>query len=208
MGENGGDWIVAGLGNPGARHAGTRHDLGFLLTARLADSLGLSFRSFPDAEIAGPVEVEGGRFMLVRPQLYMNRSGPPLQRILSAVGLGPERMLVACDDVNLPLGRLRLRPSGSAGGHNGLRSIIACVGEGFPRLRMGVGAAPAGTDQSEWVLATFEDSERDAVQDMLERACGLVRDVVARDRVEALTSAEPQPDQPGQDRAETGNEDE
>ena len=208
MDEHGGDWIVAGLGNPGPRYAGTRHDLGFLLATRLADSLGLVFRRFPDAEIAGPAEIEGGRLMIVRPQLYMNRSGRPLQRILAAVGLGPERMLVACDDVNLPLGRLRLRPSGSAGGHNGLRSIIACVGQGFPRLRMGVGGAPAGTDQSEWVLGPFEESERDAVSEMLERACGLVRDVVARDRVESLTSAEPQPDQPGEDRAEAGNQDE
>ena len=143
---------------------------------------------------------------MARPQLYMNRSGPPLQGLLELAGLPPERLLVACDDVNLPLGRLRLRPSGSAGGHNGLKSIIACIGTEFPRLRLGVGSGPEDVDQADWVLSGFEESERDAVSEMLERAGRLVRDAVASGTVASVTSDPTETTKPGQDREDTGNE--
>lgn len=207
MVENGG-WIVAGLGNPGPQYAGTRHDLGFALIAHLADQAGLGFEAGPGVEIAGPVVWNGGAALLARPQHYMNRSGPPLQRLLEVANLPPERLLVACDDVNLPLGRLRLRPSGSAGGHNGLKSIIASVGAEFPRLRMGVGSGPEDVEQTDWVLGRFEDSERQAVQDLLERAGTLVRDAVASGTVGSVTS-DPAPRQTaGTGRKEMGTEDE
>ena len=206
MDENGG-WIVAGLGNPGPRYAGTRHDLGFALITRLADEAGMSFAAGPGVEIAGPVEWGEGAALLVRPQLYMNRSGPPLQRLLEMADLAPERLLVACDDVNMPLGRLRLRPRGSAGGHNGLKSIIGCLGDDFPRLRMGVGAGPEDVDQADWVLGNFEESEREAVTDMLERAGRLVRDAVASGTVASVTSDPATTSKPGDDREDTGNDD-
>jgi PTH1 family peptidyl-tRNA hydrolase len=96
----------------------------------------------------------------------------------------PDRVLVACDDVHLPLGKLRLRPDGSAGGHNGLRSIIDCIGQGFPRLRMGVGQEPSGLDRADWVLRRFEKGERDAVDGMLAAAQEVV-ELVLGEGVEA-----------------------
>jgi PTH1 family peptidyl-tRNA hydrolase len=206
--ETGGGWIVAGLGNPGPQYAGTRHDLGFALVTRLADEAGLSFAAGPGIEIAGPVQWNGGAALLVRPQLYMNRSGPPLQQLLETAGLPAERLLVACDDVNLPLGRLRLRPQGSAGGHNGLRSVIGSLGECFPRLRMGVGSGPEDVVQTDWVLGHFEESERESVRDMLDRAAGLVRDAVASGTVTSATSDPTPTEEPGQDREEAGKDDE
>jgi PTH1 family peptidyl-tRNA hydrolase len=201
-------WVVAGLGNPGPRYAGTRHDLGFALVARIADATGSPFRAAGDVEVAGPADPGGGgRAWLARPLRYMNRSGPPLARLLEQTGVPVERLLVACDDVNLPLGRIRLRPEGSAGGHNGLRSIIEQLGPGFARLRMGVGQPPAGRSQTDWVLGGFDESERDRVREMLERAAGLVRDVVAADRAGSVTSDPPTTTPPGRDPGESENED-
>lgn len=180
------EWIVAGLGNPGREYSGTRHDLGFMLVGRLAEEARVQFRREGDCEVAGPIAFPGSaRALLVKPQLYMNRSGPPVRRCLERHGVPLERLLVACDDVNIPLGRLRLRPDGSAGGHNGLRSLIDCLGQGFPRLRLGVGQGPDGTDRADWVLSRFEKSERGLVDDMLERASWVVRAVLETDAVQA-----------------------
>lgn len=183
-------WMIAGLGNPGARYAGTRHDLGFALVDRLAARAGAGFRRDGDAELAGPVRFvpSGPTVVLVRPMAYMNRSGRPIHRILEAFGVGMERTMVACDDVSLPFGRIRLRTSGSAGGHNGLRSVIEWIGDAFPRLRMGVGPRPEGRDLAEWVLERFEDCELGRVSDMLDRAEAIVTETVASGRVRPSTS--------------------
>src|SRR5258706_9231347 len=138
-------WLVVGLGNPGRQYAGTRHDLGFMLVDRLARAAGLLLSKDEDAEISKPARLAADApFLLLKPMAYMNLSGPPVQRVMSRERVPAERVLVACDDVNLPLGKLRLRPSGSAGGHNGLRSLIETMGDGFPRLRLGVGREPPG----------------------------------------------------------------
>jgi PTH1 family peptidyl-tRNA hydrolase len=170
-------WIVAGLGNPGTRYAGTRHDLGFMLADRLARELSVSWRKERGAEVAGPARLPGADepLLLVKPIEYMNLSGPPLQSLLGREHVPPSRLLVACDDINLPLGRLRLRPSGSAGGHNGLSSIIGCIGTEFPRLRLGVGKEPPGVDRADWVLSRFKPEEKAAVERMLEGAETVVR---------------------------------
>jgi PTH1 family peptidyl-tRNA hydrolase len=174
--------------------------VGFALVGFLGRALGASFRiqdGIQDGvEIAGPADVDGGTVLLARPQCFMNRSGPPLRRLLSDVAVPCERLLVACDDVNLPLGRVRLRPAGSSGGHRGLKSMIEEVGEGFPRLRMGVGAPPPGQepgqDLADWVLAPFTEHEATPVTDMLARAAGLVRRCWAAGRVDPVTS-DPRP---------------
>ena len=173
-------WIVAGLGNPGRQYAGTRHDLGFMLVDRLAARFGGSFGKAKEAEVTKPVRLGDGQALLVKPMAYMNLSGPPLQGLMARERVPVERVLVACDDVNIPLGKLRLRPSGSAGGHNGLRSIIECVGEGFPRLRLGIGQEPAGMDRADFVLRRFTPDERKAVDEMLDRAEQVVEVVVGR----------------------------
>ena len=193
-------WLLAGLGNPGREYAGTRHDLGFALLALVADDLRAQFRKQRDVEVAGPVEVPGTSelALLARPQAYMNRSGPPLARLLREQELAPSRLLVACDDVNIDLGRIRLRPGGSAGGHNGLRSIIECVGTEFPRLRLGVGREPPGADRSDWVLSRFESAERPLVKDMLQRAAKVAR-MVLESGVEAAMKKMPAAGRPRAD---------
>ena len=172
-------WIVAGLGNPGPRYAGTRHDLGFMLVDRLAREAGEPWRSERGTHVAGPFRLGGAGdpVLLVKPQDYMNLSGPPLQSLMGRQHVPLPRLLVACDDINLPLGKLRLRPSGSAGGHNGLSSIIGCLGTEFPRLRLGVGKEPSGMDRADWVLSRFKPDERAAVDEMLSRAERVIRDV-------------------------------
>lgn len=172
--------MVAGLGNPGPRYAGTRHDLGFALASLLADEAGASFRREAEVDVTGARRLTPGGdvAVLAMPRLYMNRSGPPLARLLRRCDVPPERLLVLCDDMNLDLGRIRLRAAGSAGGHNGLRSIIGVVGEGFPRLRLGVGREPPGAGRAEWVLSAFDAGERETVRDMLRRGAATVRTVL------------------------------
>ncbi len=179
-------WIVAGLGNPGSRYAGTRHDLGFMVVDALATAAGEPWRSARGAEMAGPTRLAEANVLLVKPMEYMNLSGPPLQSLMGRERVPPERLLVVCDDINLPLGRLRVRATGSAGGHNGLASIIGCIGQEFPRLRLGVGGEPPGMDRADWVLSRFRPEERPAVQDMVGQACEIVRIVVTQG-VEAAT---------------------
>lgn len=175
-------WIVAGLGNPGRQYAGTRHDLGFMLVDRFAAAAGARLSRDRDVEVSRPVRIgsfpDAPLVMLVKPMAFMNLSGPPLQGLMARERVAPGRLLVACDDVHLALGRLRLRPDGSSGGHGGLRSIIECIGPGFPRLRMGVGLEPSGVDRADWVLRRFEKGERGAVEDMLAAAEDVVGQVV------------------------------
>ena len=134
--------LVIGLGNPGVKYAGTRHNVGFMALERLAAAAGSSFRN--QARLQGLLaEVGSGeqRLRLLMPQTFMNESGRAIRAALDWFGLQPQELLVVVDDMDLPLGKLRLRASGSAGGHNGLRSTISHLGtQEFPRLRIGIGA--------------------------------------------------------------------
>ena len=134
--------LVIGLGNPGPKYAGTRHNVGFMALERLAAAAGSSFRN--QARLQGLLaEVGSGeqRLRLLMPQTFMNESGRAIRAALDWFGLQPQELLVVVDDMDLPLGKLRVRASGSAGGHNGLRSTISHLGtQEFPRLRIGIGA--------------------------------------------------------------------
>ncbi len=159
--------IVAGLGNPGSRYARTRHNAGWMALDRLARrcaSTAASTRA--EGELA---RCEG--MWLFRPLSFMNRSGPPIARALREKNLTPQDLLVLVDDVNLSLGSLRLRAGGSAGGHNGLSSIIGALDtEQFPRLRLGVGPCPPRWDLRDFVLSRFRPAEEDAVEEMTDLA--------------------------------------
>ena len=161
-------WCIAGLGNPGRNYAATRHNIGFRVLDELAARHPTGWTSRKQYDFC---ELSGPRWLLVKPMAYMNASGPALRQFLGYRAIEPARLLVVCDDLNLPLGKLRLRPSGSDGGHNGLKSIIGALGtDGFPRLRLGVGANPTGVDAADWVLAGFTRSQRPEVSAMVERA--------------------------------------
>ena len=175
--------LVAGLGNPGSDYEATRHNVGFRIVERLAERHGFPafrrqrrglFRSGPPwAETRG--RLDGCEVVLLKPLSFMNRSGGPVAKKLDELGLEPEHMLVCYDDFALPLGRLRLRPAGSSGGHNGLQSVIEVLGtERVPRLRFGVQPAGHRGDEVKFVLSPFRPDERRAVQEALDRAADAV----------------------------------
>lgn len=156
--------IIAGLGNPGAEYAGTRHNIGFMVVDAIARHLGeMRWRKKYGAEYLLPASV--GRLVLVKPMEFMNESGPPLQATAHFHRVPAERMLVVSDDLDLPFGKLRMRPHGGHGGHNGLRSIIAHLGSLFPRLRVGVGRPTTEGELAaiHQVLGAFQPREREAL---------------------------------------------
>lgn len=167
--------LLVGLGNPGDKYAGTRHNVGFMALERLAAQSGISFKQ--QSKLHGLLaEVGSGpkRLRLLMPQTFMNDSGRSIRAALDWFGLEPKQMLVLVDDMDLPLGRLRLRSSGGAGGHNGLRSTIAHLGgQDFPRLRIGIGAPalnPAERKQRTvgHVLGRFAAAEQQVLDEVLE----------------------------------------
>lgn len=161
--------VIACLGNPGSEYASTRHNVGWWLADRLADGWGLGRyrRNGPVAVAEG--EIEGVRTRVLKPLSYMNRSGPALASYLRNLPAEVENdLLVVVDDVALEPGRSRLRASGSAGGHNGLRSIEASLRtRDYARLRIGVGARPPGVDLSDWVLSPPPREDRQAIMSIL-----------------------------------------
>ena len=163
--------IIVGLGNPGPDYADTRHNAGWMAVDKVAGRLGRCREEFRgDAMLGRTADA-----LLLKPLLYMNRSGPPTARLLRETGVGLNDLLVLADDLNLPLGAVRLRPAGSSGGHNGLASLIeALAGDQFPRLRMGIGPRPTGVDARDFVLSPFGDAEWDAVEEMTDRAAEAV----------------------------------
>ncbi|HEX5396217.1 MAG TPA: aminoacyl-tRNA hydrolase [Candidatus Limnocylindria bacterium] len=152
--------VICGLGNPGDRYRLTRHNVGFRVVDLLADRWQVSGGRVRDGAARIEVERPAGRVLLVKPMKYMNQSGGPLKAAMRQTDADPAHdLLVICDDIDLPLGRIRLRRSGSAGGHNGLRDIISAFGgNDFARLRVGIGR---GGETIDHVLSTFRPNERD-----------------------------------------------
>jgi len=177
--------LVVGLGNPGQEYEMTRHNLGFLLIDRLmARAGGHRFRDEAGAKVA-EVTLAGERVLLVKPQTFMNLSGNAVRPLLDKYGEGkPENLLVACDDVALPFGMIRVRPGGSAGGQNGLKSIIDWLGsQQFPRLRLGIQPAHKVSSLKDFVLSQIPKRDMEELEHTLERAADAVETVI-RDGVD------------------------
>ena len=155
------DWLIVGLGNPGRQYERTRHNAGFREVGALAKSLGCPVDRGKFQGLMGQCTYRGQRLVLLLPQTFMNLSGNGVADAVRFYRLPPERVLVLCDDISLEPGRLRVRGSGSAGGHNGLKSIIARLrSQEFPRVNIGVGATPhPDYDLADWVLSTFSQQE-------------------------------------------------
>ncbi|HHB90218.1 MAG TPA: aminoacyl-tRNA hydrolase [Anaerolineae bacterium] len=163
--------MIVGLGNPGPRYARHRHNVGFQIVDELAQKHGLDFdkRQFK-ALIASGV-IEGQRVFLVKPQTYMNLSGEAVQPLVSYYKINLADLMVVYDDMDLPLGIIRLRPFGGAGGHNGMKSIIQRLGSNrFPRLRVGIGRPPGRMDPAAYVLQDFSPEEEDVMVQVRDRA--------------------------------------
>ena len=166
--------LIAGLGNPGREYERTPHNAGFRAVDALCRSLGGSWKAEPKwkALVARVSDPAAGQLLLVKPQTFMNLSGESLAPILGFYKIPVTDLVVVLDEVNLAPGRIRVRPSGSAGGHNGLKDIIAALGtEDFPRIRLGVGAPPhEDYDMRDWVLGRFTGQDADTIADAAERA--------------------------------------
>lgn len=162
-------WLIAGLGNPGGQYAGTRHNIGFMAAERLASRANLRFKSSKQRADVARGSVEGTPALIALPLTYMNESGNAVSRLLGYYHIPLGRLLVICDDLDLPFGTIRLRPGGSAGGQGGLKSIIRSVGsEEFARLRVGVGR-PAG-DAIPHVLGRFPPEQARVLPALLDIA--------------------------------------
>lgn len=169
-------WCLAGLGNPGREYSQTRHNLGFMVLDLLAEQLKLSWKRRALYSCAG--DNRRGLF-LIKPLTFMNQSGLAVAKALSYQKIPASRLLVVCDDVNLPLGKLRLRAKGSDGGHNGLKSVIKHLGsQDFARLRLGMGPVPGSLEMSDFVLTSFAKSEKSEVGIMTGQAAKAASDVV------------------------------
>lgn len=155
------DWLIVGLGNPGDNYARTRHNVGFRAVDRLAERLGTRLDRAKFRGLYGQTLWQGQKLILLKPQTFMNASGLSVMDAARFYKLPPERVLVLSDDISLEVGRLRVRASGSAGGHNGIKSIIGALNsEAFPRVKIGVGAKPCPEyELADWVLSNFSASE-------------------------------------------------
>ena len=167
--------LIVGLGNPGAKYKGTRHNLGFEVVDEVARRRDLEFTTSPaDAVIARETGTKG-RLILAKPLTFMNRSGYAVSVLSRYFDVETSNILVVLDDVNLSLGRLRARPDGSDGGHNGLQSVMLSLGtKEFPRVRMGVGRGPGQRDLSGYVLTRFADEEVASVNELIIRTSDAV----------------------------------
>ncbi len=179
--------VIVGLGNPGARYRNTRHNVGFLTLDAVAAAIGAKFDREKFHAMIATGQHAGERLLLVKPLTYMNQSGIAVAQATRNQISDLGDLLVVVDDVNLPLGRLRLRGEGSAGGHNGLKSITEHVGsQAYPRLRIGVGEKEMGADLSDHVLGTFKPEEKPLLAEAVERAAQAVLTFVGEGLARAM----------------------
>ena len=175
-------YIIAGLGNPGSKYAHTRHNVGFDAVDRLAEKYQIHIDTKKFKGEYGMGYIEGQKVLLLKPQTYMNLSGECLQEVISYFKIDPEEeLIVLFDDISLNPGLIRIRKKGSAGGHNGIKSIIAHLGtQEFPRVRVGVGEKPPRMDLADYVLGHFSAEEKkimaDAVKEAADAACEVISD--------------------------------
>lgn len=160
-------WLIAGLGNPETKYDGSRHNAGFAALDYLSNKWNIPLNKTKFQGLWGQGDVDGRRVVLLKPLTYMNLSGESIGPLADFFKIPPQQVLVLCDDVTQAPGKLRIRPSGSAGGHNGLKNIIARLGgQEFPRIRIGVGAKPhPDYDLADWVLGKFPPEDAKALAD-------------------------------------------
>lgn len=164
--------LIVGLGNPGPEYEATRHNVGFMVIDALVEQTGIELTDTRFQALSGWGSHRGCPFGLVKPLTYVNRSGQAVRPLQRHHGLAARELLVVVDDLNLPLGKLRLRPGGGSGGHNGLEDIAERLGTtAFPRLRIGIGSDFSRGQQVEYVLSPFSSEQQPAIEEAIDRAC-------------------------------------
>lgn len=176
------NWLIVGLGNPGSQYEKTRHNCGFRAVDILASKFGCKLDKAKFQGLYGQVNYEGRKLFLLKPQTFMNLSGRSVLQLSAYFNIPPQQIIVMFDDISLPPGRLRIRANGSAGGHNGIKSIISELGsQEFPRVKIGVGAKPEpDRDLADWVLSTFSTSEEKALSPALEAAADAALSIIEK----------------------------
>lgn len=163
--------VIAGLGNPGNKYEFTRHNVGFRTIDLISEKYGIRVNRLRHKALLGDGEINGTRVLLVKPQTFMNLSGESIREIYEWYKLPVENIIVIYDDVDLPVGTVRIRPKGSSGTHNGMKSVIYQLqSDNFPRIRIGIGKAPEGWDLADYVLGRFNDDEARIIAASIERA--------------------------------------
>lgn len=185
LGRNIGLKVIFGLGNYGREYAGTRHNMGFDTVTRLSDSLNIRLDTKRFKGLCGFGFIGAEKVILVQPQTYMNLSGECVHAVLDFFKLTNKDIIVVYDDISLAPGQLRIRKKGSAGGHNGIKSVIAHLGtDEFDRVRIGVGAKPEGWDLADYVLSRFEREDEPLIRDAIDLAAKAC-EVIVRDGIDA-----------------------
>jgi len=172
-------YLIVGLGNPGKQYDMTRHNIGFHTIDYIADKYGAKLTKLKFKAVYGEATISGEKVYLVKPQTYMNLSGDSVGEMAQFYKIPPENIIVINDDISLDIGRIRVRPKGSAGGHNGIKSIIAHLGtQEFPRVKVGVGEKPARMDLADYVLGHFSKEEQATMDDAVKEAADAVCEIV------------------------------
>ena len=176
------EWLVVGLGNPGDKYENTRHNVGFLTIDRIAEELGVPVQKLKYRALTNTVELGGAKALLMKPVTYMNLSGEAVGEAARFYKIPADHVLVISDDVSLPIGKLRIRKGGSAGGHNGLKNIIQHLGtDQFPRVKVGVGEKPhPDYDMADWVLSKFTGEDLKTITAAVEKAAKAVECLIAQ----------------------------
>lgn len=164
-------FVIAGLGNPGSRFENTRHNVGFEVIDLLSGKYGIKVNKVKHKALIGEGTVEGSRVLLVKPQTFMNLSGESIRDIVEWYKLPPEQLVITYDDVDLPVGGVRIRAKGSAGTHNGMRSVIYQLqSDEFPRIRIGIGKNPPNWELADYVLGRFAPDDRKLIDEAVKKA--------------------------------------
>lgn len=184
------EFIIVGLGNPGRQYELTRHNAGFLFADLLADKCNVKTDKIQFKAVTATVELGGHKCLLMKPQTFMNNSGEAVKQAAAFYKIPPEKIIVVFDDISLPCGRLRIRRKGSAGGHNGIKSIIYLLNsDNFPRIKLGVGEKPhPDYELADWVLSNFKKDEIPALREAAENACKAVELMVQGETDRAMSS--------------------
>jgi peptidyl-tRNA hydrolase, PTH1 family len=174
------EFLVVGLGNPGAEYENTPHNLGFRVIDRLAEANAIRVTRIENHARVGLGTIRGRKVALAQPQMFMNLSGPPVQGLLERYGLNPDRLILVYDEISLPWHELRIRPKGSAAGHNGVKSVIGSLGTNeFVRVRLGIHPGHPMGDAAKFVLAPFRRAQKQEVEDMAGRGAEAVESILA-----------------------------
>ncbi|MBE5943374.1 MAG: aminoacyl-tRNA hydrolase [Lachnospiraceae bacterium] len=179
--------IIVGLGNPTREYQGTRHNVGFSVIYNIGDKYNITVDTKKHKALIGKGIIEGEKVILAMPQTYMNLSGESVRELLDYYKCTPEDIIVIYDDISLDVGKLRIRAKGSAGGHNGIKNIIAHLGtQDFPRIKVGVGEKPARMDLADYVLGHFTKEEQPVIRETANMACEAVAVMIKEDIATAM----------------------